>query len=58
MQPTWGTFITVDDVAGTAAKVTELGGKVLMPAMTVPDIGTFALIQDPQGAMFAIVHYG
>jgi len=57
MKPTWGTFITVDDVAETAAKATELGGKVLMPPLTAPDVGTFALIQDPQGALFAIVSY-
>ncbi len=57
MRPTWGTFVTVDEVAVTTAKATELGGKVLMPPMVVPDVGTFALIQDPQGAMFAIVSY-
>jgi predicted enzyme related to lactoylglutathione lyase len=57
MPPTWGTYITVDDVDTTAAKAQELGGKVLMPPMDIPSVGKFALIQDPQGAAFCVITY-
>ena len=37
----------------TVAKAGELGGRVLVPPMTVP-AGRFAAIADPQGAVFAV----
>ena len=57
MPPSWGTYVTVEDVDQTIQKVQELGGKVLMPPLEVPTVGRFALIQDPQGAMLAIISY-
>jgi predicted enzyme related to lactoylglutathione lyase len=32
----------------------ELGGKVLSPAMDIPQ-GRFAVLTDPQGATFAVI---
>ncbi|MGB8701867.1 MAG: VOC family protein [Thermosynechococcaceae cyanobacterium] len=57
MQPTWGTYVTVDDADATAALAAELGGKVLMPPRDIPDVGRFTLIQDPQGAIFSAIAY-
>jgi uncharacterized protein len=34
--------------------VSELGGKVIAPPMDIPDIGRFSIVQDPQGATFAL----
>lgn len=36
------------------ALVEELGGKVLVPPIEVPP-GTFAAINDPQGAAFSVI---
>ena len=37
----------------SVAKAGELGGRVLVPPMTVP-AGRFAAHRDPQGAVFAV----
>jgi uncharacterized protein len=54
IKPHWLAYITVDDVESAANKVRSLGGKV-MHTETIPDVGRFAIIQDPQGAMVAII---
>jgi len=48
--PHWSVYLAVDDVDARLEKVTESGGKVLVPALDVPTIGRMALIEDPQGA--------
>lgn len=57
MPPTWGTYITVQDVDGTAQHAVELGGKVLLEPRDIQDVGRFTLIQDPQGAIFSAISY-
>lgn len=52
--PVWSSYITVEDVGASAAAVTAAGGTVVMPPMDVP-AGRFALVQDPQGGMFAVI---
>ena len=50
----WLGYVGVDDVAATVATIdTESGGKVYMPTMTMPNVGTFAVVADPTGAVFA-----
>ncbi|NMO00967.1 VOC family protein [Gordonia sp. TBRC 11910] len=49
----WQVYITVDDVAATLAKVTELGGEVLMPGEETP-WGTLASFKDPMGAAICL----
>ena len=46
----WQAYLTVEDVDAAAAKVEQLGGKVLMPPFDVLDAGRMAAIQDPGGA--------
>ena len=58
MPPSWGVYVTVDDVDVSAKLVEELGGQIKLPPMDIPDVGRFALIQDPQGAMLSIISYG
>jgi len=48
--PHWATYIAVDDVAKRLDLAVAAGAKVLVPIMTVPTVGTMALIQDPFGA--------
>jgi predicted enzyme related to lactoylglutathione lyase len=58
MPPTWGTYVTVEDVEATLQKVEALGGKILMSPIAIPPAACFALIQDPQGANLAVISYG
>jgi predicted enzyme related to lactoylglutathione lyase len=51
----WLPYFQVADCDATLKKATEMGGKVLMPAMEVPDVGRFATLADPQGAVFAVL---
>ena len=51
MPPTWGGYVTVTDVDEMLTRVEKLGGKIFVPAQDIPDIGRFAVIRDPQGAM-------
>jgi predicted enzyme related to lactoylglutathione lyase len=51
--PSWLGYVGVDDVAATVSKITESGGKVYMPTTTMPNVGTFAVVADPTGGVFA-----
>jgi predicted enzyme related to lactoylglutathione lyase len=57
MPPTWGVYITVENVDQTVEKAQELGGRILMPPIDIPTVGRFALLADPQGATFAVITY-
>lgn len=53
-QPTsWLGYIGVEDVAQTVGQITAAGGTVHMPATDMPNVGTFAVVADPSGAVFA-----
>lgn len=47
--PHWTTYITVDDLEGTVAKVPAAGGQVFAPPFDVMDAGRMAVIADPTG---------
>lgn len=53
-KPYWLPYIAVDDVADRVAKAEKLGGKVLQPPTPIPNVGVYAVLADPQGAVFAI----
>jgi predicted enzyme related to lactoylglutathione lyase len=52
--PHWLPYVAVDDVDAIAAKAKSLGAKVLGEPMDIPNVGRFAVIGDPQGAVFAL----
>jgi uncharacterized protein len=52
--PHWLSYFLVADVDASAARAKELGAKVLFGPMTMEDVGRWAVVQDPQGAAFAI----
>ena len=54
IMPSWTPSVGVENVDATAAKAAELGGKIVAPPMDIPDIGRYAIIQDPQGMSLAI----
>lgn len=53
MPPSWLGYIGVDDVDATVASMKEHGGKVYVPPMAMPNVGTFAVVADPTGAVVA-----
>ena len=50
----WLAYVTVDNVENAASTVRSFGGRVMHGPEDIPDVGRFAIIQDPQGAMLAI----
>jgi uncharacterized protein len=50
----WTTYVWVDDVDGTVAKVREAGGSVAMDPFDALDGGRIAIIADPSGAALGI----
>lgn len=53
--PHWMSYLAVDDVDAALAKVGVLGGAVLAEPFDIPDIGRMGVIQDPQGAVVALM---
>ena len=50
----WLVYFEVADCDGTVAKAKGMGAKITVPATDIPNMGRFAVLQDPQGAPFAI----
>ena len=53
--PHWRIYVAVDDVDASAAKAKELGGKVSVEPMDIPNVGRFCLISDPAGAIISLI---
>ena len=43
------TYAMVDDIDEAIKKVTRLGGKILIPKMTIPNVGNIVTITDSEG---------
>lgn len=54
VQPHWLSYVMSDDIQADLAKATAAGATILKEAMEIPNIGTLAIIRDPQGAVFAL----
>ena len=52
--PHWMTYVAVDDCDVSATLAVQLGGRALVPPDDIPNVGRFAVIDDPGGATFAI----
>jgi predicted enzyme related to lactoylglutathione lyase len=50
----WIPFVSVPDVDAATAAIEQNKGKVVKPAQDVPDIGRYAIVSDPNGALFAV----
>lgn len=50
----WVHYISVDDIGATVAEVERLGGKVLRPKTAVPKTAWYAVVEDPEGNVFAV----
>lgn len=58
MPPVWSSYVAVDDLDATVAKVAPAGGTVLQPPMDVMDAGRMAVIADPAGAVIGMWQAG
>jgi predicted enzyme related to lactoylglutathione lyase len=52
MRPHWAGYVSVPDVDEAAANVTRAGGTIHRPPTDIPDVGRFAVVADPLGAVF------
>lgn len=54
-RPVWLGYINVDDVNRAVVDTEAAGGSVILPPMGIPNVGTTALVRDPQGAPFYVM---
>src|SRR5688572_25879642 len=52
--PNWMPYVESSNVDETVAKATSLGGRVVHGPDDIPGTGRFAVVQDPQGAVFGV----
>jgi predicted enzyme related to lactoylglutathione lyase len=52
--PNWLSYFAVENVDPLVPKAEQLGATVIVPAMSIPNGGKFAVFRDPAGAHFGI----
>ncbi len=50
----WATYLSVDDLDASVAKVESAGGSIIVPPMDVMTFGRMAIIADPGGAVVSL----
>lgn len=53
--PHWVVYFAVADCDAAAGRGSELGADLIVPATDVPEVGRFAWLRDPLGAVFGII---
>jgi predicted enzyme related to lactoylglutathione lyase len=56
--PSWLMYVGTPDADSAAQQAKSLGGTVEAGPMEIPGVGRFAVLADPQGAVFAILQPG
>ncbi|MCW2870283.1 VOC family protein [Actinacidiphila oryziradicis] len=56
--PHWLVNFAVDDTDSTVDALVRAGGSVMAPPFDMEKVGRMAVVQDPQGAVFAVVAVG
>ena len=51
--PHWLAYIGTPDLDATVSRAQELGAKVIVPTMEIPEVGRMTILADPQDAVFA-----
>jgi hypothetical protein len=54
-RPVWLGYVYVPDVDQAVNSIEGAGGKSLMPATDIPNVGRIAMVADPQGAAFYVM---
>jgi hypothetical protein len=52
--PNWTLYFQVDDCDATARRAKSLGGTLVVEPREIPNVGRFAVVRDPQGAVFSL----
>jgi uncharacterized protein len=52
----WLSYVRVEDLDGTCARVEGLGGRLQVAPTELPGVGRFAVLSDPQGATLGLFH--
>ena len=50
----WVHYVSVESIDDTIEEVQRLGGKLLRAKAAVPRIAWYAVVEDPQGNIFAV----
>ena len=53
--PSWSVYFTVEECDAAVEKALSLGGNIIVPPADIPNMGRFAMVQDPQGAVFYVI---
>jgi len=56
--PHWMLYVKVESADASAAKAVKLGAQQIVPPSDIPNVGRFALLQDPTGAHISIFQPG
>ena len=56
-RPGWNGYIWVPEVEAAMAKVVAAGGRVHKEPADIPQVGRFAIVSDPQGAVFYLFRH-
>ena len=48
-------YVAVDDLAASLAEAGRLGGKTVVPPTPIPNVGAFAMLEDPEGHMIGLM---
>jgi len=54
VRPRWQVYFAASDCGRAAQRAAALGGRVITGPTQVPDVGAFAILADPSGAVFAV----
>lgn len=54
-RPAWVGYILVEDADAAVSAITAAGGQVHLPAQDMENVGRFAMVSDPQGAVFYVI---
>ena len=54
LPPSWVNYVKVASLDEVIAQIQSLGGKILRPRTAVPKAAWYAVVQDPEGNIFAI----
>jgi predicted enzyme related to lactoylglutathione lyase len=52
----WLPYVSVADCDSTAKRAQALGAQVFVPPTDIPDVGRFAVLGDPVGAVIGVIH--
>jgi len=52
----WLRLMSVEDVETASAKVSSTGGEVVLATRRLPGRGEIAVLSDPEGALFGVIH--